>query len=139
LITFFSEETSFKLQDEPLVINWLDKIVIHYKKPVNYINYIFCNDIYLLKLSKKYLSHDTYTDIITFQYNQPLKPIESDIFISVDRVEENAQIYRVESKDELLRVLVHGLLHLVGYNDKTYEQRKTMRALENDWISLFKK
>jgi probable rRNA maturation factor len=139
LITFFSEETSFKLQDEPLVINWLDEIVIHYKKPVNYINYIFCNDIYLLKFNKKYLSHDTYTDIITFQYNQPLKPIESDIFISVDRVEENAQIYRVESKDELLRVLVHGLLHLVGYNDKTYEQRKTMRALENNWISLFKK
>jgi probable rRNA maturation factor len=139
LITFFSEDISFTLQDEQAVNKWLNNIVKHYNKSVNYVNYIFCNDIYLLNLNKKYLNHDTMTDIITFQYNEQSNNIESDIFISIERVKENATKFGVAFEEEILRVMVHGLLHIFGYNDKSQEDRNNMRTLETKWISTYRK
>jgi len=101
------------------------------------ISYIFCSDEYLLDINKTYLDHDYYTDIITFPYKQG-KEIESDIFISIDRIKENAQSYGVTFDDELLRVIAHGVLHMVGYGDKTDEQQIEMTKMENQALDSWR-
>lgn len=101
------------------------------------INYVFCSDNYLFELNTTYLKHNTYTDIITFQYSWPPQPVLSDIYISVDRVRENAKIYDISFLNELYRVIFHGALHLCGYKDKTKKDSSEMRAKEDFYLSLY--
>lgn len=104
---------------------------------INHINYIFCTDGYLLNLNQDYLQHDTLTDIITFHYHSKAEPILSDIYISIDRVRENASIFRTTFKRELHRVLFHGALHLCGYKDKSDSESALMRQKEDEYLNLF--
>lgn len=101
------------------------------------INYIFCSDKYLFELNTTYLKHNTYTDIITFQYSWPPRPVLSDIYISVDRVRENAKTYETHFLNELYRVIFHGALHLCGYKDKTKKDSIQMRAKEELYLHLY--
>ncbi|MDF1698535.1 MAG: rRNA maturation RNase YbeY [Saprospiraceae bacterium] len=130
-ITFHKEAIEFELPDEDRLKDWLVDIVTEEEKMISQLSYIFCSDEYLLEINKTYLNHDYYTDIITFPYKQG-KTIESDIFISIDRVKDNAEKYNTSFQKELLRVIAHGVLHLVGYKDKTEEEQKEMRSKE-DW------
>ena len=114
---------------------WVGKLILNEEKKVGNINYIFCDDEYLLKVNQDFLNHDYYTDIITFDYVKG-KTISGDIFISLPRISENASTLSSSFEKELLRVLVHGVLHLCGYKDKSDEEQKTMRAKEDFYISL---
>jgi probable rRNA maturation factor len=134
-INIFYELENFEIEHESLVTNWIEKVLSAEKKELGYINYIFCNDDYILDINKTYLQHDYYTDIITFDYNK--KKVESDIYISIDRIKENATDLNVKFRDELLRVIVHGALHLCGYKDKTKEQEVLIRSKEDHYVHLF--
>ncbi|MDB5195857.1 MAG: ybeY [Flaviaesturariibacter sp.] len=101
------------------------------------INYIFCTDAYLLELNKDYLQHDTYTDIVTFQLSPVGQPLISDIYISIERVRENASTFRTTFNHEFHRVIFHGVLHLAGYKDKTKEEANIMRSKEEDYLRLY--
>jgi rRNA maturation RNase YbeY len=105
---------------------------------VGTVNYIFCSDRHLLGINQTHLNHDTLTDIITFQYSQPGQPVTSDIYISIDRVKENARIFQVEFSNELYRVMFHGALHLCGYKDKSKTDIQDMRAAENKYLTKYK-
>lgn len=118
-------------------VSWLEKIITDHKQSVQYINYIFCDDSYLLEINRQYLNHDEYTDIITFPYHSTDHPIESDIFISTERVRENAEFFGISFHDELLRVMAHGLLHLLGYGDKDNISKEAMIKAEDSSINLF--
>lgn len=135
-IAFHKEEVEFELPSESKLSKWLDDIAASKDKIISQVVYIFCDDEYLLNINKEYLNHDFYTDIITFPYKQGIE-IESDIFISIDRIKENADTYNSTFETELLRVMAHGLLHLLGFNDKTEEEEKEMRNKENWAIELF--
>lgn len=128
LIPFKGSEDQYRL--------WIESIAKQESKTINYITFIFCSDDYLLDINIKYLNHDYYTDIITFPYKEG-DDIESDIYISVDRVKENAEEFDESFENELLRVMAHGVLHLMGYGDKTPEMSAIMRAKENECIQLF--
>lgn len=106
-------------------------------KQINEINYIFCTDAYLLELNQGYLQHDTLTDIITFHYHQDTHPVHSDIYISIERVKENAKNFGVSFNHELHRVLFHGALHLCGYKDKKKKEEQLMRLKEETYLELF--
>lgn len=106
-------------------------------KTVAAINYIFCNDAYLLEINLQYLNHATYTDIITFELSEPGQPLVADIYISVERVKENARIFHSSFRQELHRVIFHGILHLTGYKDKTKADAAVMRAKEEAYLSLY--
>ncbi len=136
-INFFSEDIDFTLKTEDQIIAWLQRIAEAENISIEEISYVFCSDDYLLKINQEYLDHDYYTDIITFDNrDNPEDPIESDIFISIDRVTENASDQNVSFELELKRVLAHGLLHLIGYNDKTEEEQQLMREKEEAYLSL---
>lgn len=135
-IDFFYEDIDFLLQDESLYELWLEKLEGKLGVELKKITYIFCSDEYLLKINQEHLNHDYYTDIITFPYMQG-KVIESDIFISIDRVKENAEQVSVPFNKELLRVMAHGILHLAGYGDKSQEETLEMRQMEDKCIQLF--
>ena len=137
-INFFSEEIDFKLEDETKTSLWLNLISENNNQIISNINYVFCNDEYLLNINKEHLNHDYYTDIITFDLSDT-NEIESDIFISIDRVKENATNQNTSFVKELNRVLAHGLLHLIGYDDKTDDDKKIMRDKEDSCLSLLKK
>jgi rRNA maturation RNase YbeY len=107
------------------------------RRQVHLINYIFCDDDYLLELNQKHLAHDTLTDIITFELNERSAPILSDIYISTERVKENAREFGVSFQNELLRVVIHGALHLCGYRDKTQKEQKVMREKETFYMNGF--
>ena len=133
LIEFFTEDTSYDLNKEDEVIQWLKDIIEAEKKGLDAITYIFCSDDYLLSINETYLKHDDYTDIITFPYNAD--PIEGDVFISVERAKENAAKFNVSETEEIHRLLVHGLLHLLGYEDKSPESKKKMTELEDHYLA----
>ncbi|KYG81627.1 rRNA maturation RNase YbeY [Roseivirga ehrenbergii] len=136
-INFFSEDIDFSLKKEDQIAIWLQRIAEAENSSIEEISYVFCSDDYLLKINQEYLDHDYYTDIITFDNrDNPEDPIESDIFISIDRVTENASDQNVSFELELKRVLAHGLLHLIGYNDKTEEEQQLMREKEEAYLSL---
>ncbi|WP_339694884.1 rRNA maturation RNase YbeY [uncultured Roseivirga sp.] len=136
-INFFSEETPFELKQEEAINLWLQNIAKAENTEIEEISYIFCTDDYLLKINQEYLDHDYYTDIITFDNRDDINdPIESDIFVSIDRVTENAIDQNVPFEVELKRVLAHGLLHLIGYNDKTEDEQQLMREKEEAYLSL---
>ena len=115
--------------------NWLKQIAQSENFKIGELNYIFCSDEYLYKINVDYLDHHTYTDIITFDNSEKEKTIESDIYVSIDRVQENAKTHNISFEDELDRVLIHGVLHLCGYKDKTEEEEKNMRLKENESLS----
>ena len=132
----FNYETSFELGDEELYSRWVSSIIDTEFKVEGTINYIFCDDSYLLKINEEYLKHDTLTDIISFDYSIG-KELHGDIFISVERVRENAVDYRVDFTEELNRVMAHGILHYCGYNDKNKEDELVMRIKEEEKMSMF--
>lgn len=132
----FNYETSFELGDEDHYSLWVSSIIDTESKVEGTINYIFCDDSYLLKINEEYLKHDTLTDIISFDYSIG-KELHGDIFISIERVRENAVDYRVEFTEELNRVMAHGILHYCGYNDKNKEDELVMRLKEEEKMSMF--
>ncbi len=135
-VSFYFEDIRFRLLHRKALRAWLLTVIIHERKSSGMLNYIFVTDAYLLKLNKKYLQHNTLTDVITFDYSQPTEGISGDIYISYERVRENAIAFGVKRQDELHRVMVHGLLHLLGYGDKTPAQREKMRQREDFYLSL---
>ena len=134
-INFFAEETDFKLKNKKLLRTWVEQTLLAEKRILKEINFIFCNDAYLLKINQEYLQHDTYTDIITFDNSETAEEIVSDIFISVERAAENALSFQTPFLQELHRVMIHGVLHLAGYKDKSAKDVKTMRSKENFYLS----
>jgi probable rRNA maturation factor len=137
-ITFFEEDIQFKLSHKNLHKRWLKEIAKVENFVISELNYIFCSDTYLLKINQEYLNHETYTDIITFDNSEEDQVIEGDIFISIHRVEENAQQEQVLFEEELHRVMSHGLLHLMGYKDKSKEDKIQMRKKEDQSVILFR-
>lgn len=133
-IHFFSEDISFTLKHKILVRKWLKSTIEAEGFKLKEMNFVFCSDNYLLSINQEYLKHDTFTDIITFDNSEKELTIVSDIFISIERVRENAHTFSVAEKDELLRVMVHGTLHLLGYNDKGKAAKKLMTAKENYYL-----
>jgi probable rRNA maturation factor len=137
MISFFVEDIEFSLPNESKVSSWLSKVIENEDYKLFELNYIFCTDEYLLGINLQYLNHDTFTDIITFDNSEEDDLIEGDIFISIERVRENAHLFNVEFINELLRVLVHGVLHLCGYHDKSTKESLVMRQKEDYYIQLF--
>jgi len=132
----FHKECDFQINKAESLSNWLIQTAKNENKLIGNINYIFCDDKYLLKKNKDYLKHNTLTDIITFDYSEG-DTLSGDIFISVERVKENAVIFAQPFQEELKRVMVHGLLHLLAYKDKTVDEAKIMRNKENFYLSKF--
>lgn len=125
------------LQQRRKLKAFLSRKVDEKRRTVDVVNYIFCSDEELLDINRRFLNHNTYTDIITFHYHQPGRPVQSDIYISVDRVKENAQKFRTNLSTELHRVIFHGMLHLLGFKDKSEREAKTMRSMEDQWLSEY--
>lgn len=136
-INFIIEEIDFNLKHKLKIKKWLTKIIINHEFKLSELNFIFCSDEYLLKINIEYLDHNTLTDIITFDNSEDEKTIEGDIFISVDRVKENAETFKVSFENELLRVLSHGTLHLLGFKDKNPKDKKQMTAKEDESLVLW--
>jgi rRNA maturation RNase YbeY len=132
----FNYETEFELNNEAIYSSWISKVIVSENKKEGEINYVFCDDEYLLKLNIEYLNHDTLTDIISFDYSVG-NELNGDIFISVERVKENANDFEVSFEEELKRVLVHGILHYCGFKDKSPEDEVQMRSKEEEKIKIF--
>jgi len=132
-ISFHYEEIDFHLPEEAKSNKWLKSILINEDQKVADIEYIFCDDAYLLEINRRYLDHDFFTDIITFPMSED--PLEATIYISVDRVKENASEFATSFEEEMHRVMAHGLLHLLGYGDKTEVERLEMREKENQYLA----
>lgn len=135
-IHFFSEDISFILKEKNKVRNWIRNTIRSEGKKLRELNLIFCSDTYLLEINKQYLDHDTFTDIVTFDNSESPELIIGDIFISIDRIRENAAKYKVAEKDELHRVIIHGTLHLIGYKDKTKFDKNLMTEKEDQHLAL---
>lgn len=132
-INFFKEDVAVDLRKLKRFKNWIVQIAKNYKQDINSINYVFCSDKFLHQINLDYLNHDTLTDIITFDLRESDKElsIEADIFISIERISENSKELNQEFNQELGRVIIHGLLHLIGFKDKTKEEKKIMRVEED--------
>ncbi|MCU0443410.1 MAG: rRNA maturation RNase YbeY [Microscillaceae bacterium] len=133
-INFFNENLDFQPNHKTKLKRWIEQTIQAQKQKLIEINYIFCDDAYLHQINVEYLDHDTLTDIITFDNSETEGEIEADIFISIERVTENAQSFGVAFAYELHRVMIHGVFHLLGYGDKTEAEQKQMRQLENDCL-----
>ena len=136
IIHFFTEDITFKLAHPRKTTSWITAMVKKERRSIKDINYIFCSDGYLLQINKDYLNHNTLTDIITFDYSEGSKQLEGEIFISIERVKENSSLYNTTFQDELDRVLIHGILHLIGYSDKKPAKKAQMRKKEEACLSL---
>ncbi len=134
-INYFAEDTDFNPDDPEELSNWIESVIRTEGKNLIELNFIFCSDNYLHHINVEYLDHDTLTDIITFPYSDPPK-IHGDIFISVDRIKENAEKYETSFSNELHRVIIHGVLHLCGYGDKLPEEKTLMTQKENEALQL---
>ena len=132
----FNYENDFELSNEDQIATWISKVILSENKKEGEINYIFCDDDYLLNLNEQYLDHDTLTDIISFDYSVGNER-HGDIFISTERVLENAADFNVSFQEELQRVLVHGVLHYCGYKDKSEDDEHLMRNKEDEKIKMF--
>ncbi len=137
-VQFFYEEINYKLQSESKIGQWLKLCASKENKNISLINYIFCTDAYLIEINKQYLKHDYYTDIITFEYSENEASLTGDVFISVDRAKENSIKLNQNFESEIMRLLVHGLLHLMGYKDKEPQDKKMMTSKEDHYLSLLK-
>lgn len=139
LIQFHAEDTDFRLSVPELIAIWLEGVAAHYSYSIGALHIIFCSDNYLHKLNVDYLQHDTLTDIITFPYSPAEAPIIADVFISIDRVRSNALDLGLSENRELQRIMVHGLLHLCGFDDKNPEEKAQMTRAEDHALELFDK
>ena len=137
-VRFFTEDVAFSLPCPRKASTWIKEAIKKEKGQPGELNYIFCSDRHLLSLNQQYLRHDTLTDIITFDYSEGKEDISGDIYISIDRVGENATRFKVPFEDELHRVMAHGVLHLLGYKDKTPADKALMRKKEEACLSLRK-
>lgn len=132
----FNYELDFEIPNEQLYFDWISNVIASENKTEGEINYIFCDDDYLIEINKQYLDHDTLTDIISFDYSVG-NNISGDIYISVERVKENAVDFNVSFDEELKRVLIHGILHYCGYKDKSESDELLMRSKEDEKMKLF--
>ena len=135
MVEIHYEDTEILDLDPEFFVSWLSKVAIKENKELGEINLIFCSDDHLLQMNREHLGHDYYTDIITFDYVDG-SVLSGDLFISLDRIKDNAASFKVETKQELLRVVVHGFLHLAGYGDKTETESKEMRNKENTYLEI---
>lgn len=135
-INFFSEETGFKPKQVRALKQWLLKCIVAEDYQLLELNFIFCSDEYLLNINKEYLNHDTYTDTVTFDNSEVTGKILGDIFISIDRVRENAKTFKSLLNDEIHRVMIHSTLHLLGYKDKSVKDKTLMTSKEDDYLRL---
>ena len=137
IIHFFQEDIDFELRSVQAIRQWLSTVLDEENNKGKRLHYIFCSDAYLLQLNIQYLQHDTLTDIITFSDSREGQGLAGDIFISIERIRENAALYEVNFEEELRRVMVHGLLHLLGYKDKTKAEKKRMREKEDYYLAKY--
>jgi len=140
MITFHTEDIKFSLKNKTILKKWISAVIEKKKRKPGDLNFIFCSDEHLLGINRQYLNHDTYTDIITFDYSkEDVKlPISGDIFISIDRVKENAGKFSKSFENELHRIIIHGMLHLLGYKDKTRAAKQEMTMEEDKCLKLLK-
>jgi len=134
-IQYSSFQTTFKLSNPKKTSAWLERVAKAEGSSIESLSYVFCNDKYLLSINQEYLDHDTLTDIITFDLRENSKPIDGEIYISIPRVRENARSLGVYFDNELHRVIVHGVLHLLGYRDKTKKEKEEMRRKEEEYLA----
>ncbi|WP_396211446.1 rRNA maturation RNase YbeY [Flavobacterium sp.] len=132
----FNYETDFLLDGEIQFSDWISRVILSENKKEGDINYIFCDDDYILEINKQYLDHDYYTDIISFDYSIG-NELNGDIFVSIDRVKENATDFNTTFDEELKRVIIHGILHYCGYKDKSDEDEALMRSKEDEKTNMF--
>jgi len=135
VIHFFEQDISYKLKNKTSVRQWITQTILAEGYQLKELNYIFCSDAYLLQINQQYLNHDTYTDIITFDNSETEKVIVGDIFISIERIRENASKFNITETDELHRVVIHGALHLLGYKDKTPVTKQKMTQKEDFYLN----
>jgi rRNA maturation RNase YbeY len=135
-IQFFKEDIHLRMMHREKLKKWIHSVIKQNKRKTGYLNFVFCSDRYLLKINKQYLNHSTYTDIITFNTSESANEISGDIFISVTRIKENTVQFSTSFKDELHRVMIHGVLHLLGYNDKSEKEKNAMRMKENECLAF---
>lgn len=136
-IHFYFEKVQPRLKNRNQLKTFISFLVGNEKRDLHSLNYIFCGDAVLLEINREYLAHDYFTDVISFDLSSTPKEILADIYISVDRVRENARSLKLPFSEEFHRVMIHGLLHLCGYNDKTDSQRKLMRNKEDFYLNLY--
>jgi len=136
VINFFAEDTSYQLKNRLNLKRWIKETIKAEGYKLQELNFILCSDAYLLQINQEYLNHDTYTDIVTFDNSDITGLITGDIFISVERTQENAEIFKVSPETELHRVIIHGVLHLLGYKDKKLADKRLMTTKENEYLSL---
>ena len=134
-IQFFEEDISYKLKNKALVRKWIKDTINAEGFKLKELTYVFCSDAYLLPMNQQYLNHDTYTDIITFDNSSVEDEVLGDIFISVERVSENAARFNISEMDEMHRVIIHGALHLLGYTDKSVVTKKKMTQKEDEYLA----
>ena len=132
----FNYETDFELSNEVVFASWISNVILSESKTEGEISYVFCDDDYLLKINNQYLNHDTLTDIISFDYSVG-NQINGDIFISIERVAENAIEFKTDFEEEMKRVMIHGILHYCGYRDKTDNDQTMMRQKEEEKMKMF--
>ncbi|EKT4501264.1 rRNA maturation RNase YbeY [Flavobacterium psychrophilum] len=132
----FNYEIDFEIREETSYTNWVSSVILSENKSEGEINYIFCDDNYLLEINQQYLNHDTLTDVISFDYSLG-DEIHGDIYISIERVRENADDFKVPFEEELKRVMIHGVLHYCGYKDKSDADELLMRSKEDEKLKLF--
>ena len=133
-VFFFEEDIKFKPKNKTALRQWIKDTIIAEGCSLSEVNYIFCSDVYLLGINQQYLDHDTYTDIITFDNSEIKGSITGDIFISIDRIRENAQTFGIDTTHELHRVMIHGVLHLLGYKDKSKKDKAIMTQKEDFYL-----
>lgn len=134
-VHFFTEDTSYKLKNKLKLKSWIKDTIVAEGYKLDELNYILCSDEYLLQINQQYLNHDTYTDIVTFDNSDQEQIIIGDIFISVERTQENAVKFNVSPDTELHRVIIHGVLHLMGYKDKSAADKKLMTQKEDFYLT----
>lgn len=137
IIQFHFIEKGISISDRTALKSFIELLFRKEKKKLDHCNYIFCSDDYLLEINKQYLKHDFYTDIVTFDLSEPGHPINAEIYISVDRVRDNAKQFKTSLKREIHRVIFHGALHLCGYKDKTKQEGLIMRSMEDKYLDLY--
>jgi len=133
-INFFSEGTKFRLQKKRVLRSWIGEAISEEKKISGDINFIFCKDEYLLKMNRKYLKNNMLTDVLTFSMVEEETMVSGDIYLSIDRIKENSKEFKQPFLKEILRVMIHGVLHLMEYRDESDEERKVMRMRENNYL-----
>ena len=134
-ISFFTEDISYSLKNKTIVRTWISETIVEEGYQLSELNFILCSDEYLLRINQDFLQHDDYTDVITFDNSEELKTIVGDIFISIDRIKENAKQFQSTTFNELCRVMIHGTLHLLGYKDKTKAAKALMTEKEDYYLA----